>query len=146
MLLRLAGVFHLASIATLTHVVSVLTSTSASCRFCAITAAGRWCHASSPCWASSLFIGVALGALLLNWLSDGPRLCLRLLLGLTIASSLVVSLLPTEPTRTGCQARWTFGAVGLMGGVLGGMFSTGGTAHGLPPVPAAPAGRGARLP
>ena len=120
-LLGLAGVFHLASIATLTHVVSVLTLTSALMRFRhqrpQVAAATL-----TPLLGFSL-VGVALGAWLLNWLSDQALGTLRLLLGLTIASSAVVSLLPTSQ-RERLSARWTFGAVGLMGGVLGGMFST----------------------
>lgn len=120
-LLGLGGVFHLAPIATLTHVVSVLTLASALVRFR---------HQRPQVEAATLgpllgysLVGVALGAWLLNWLSDQALGLLRLLLGLTIAASALLSLLPAS-RRESLSARWTFGAVGLMGGVLGGLFST----------------------
>jgi uncharacterized membrane protein YfcA len=120
-LLGLAGVFHLGDLSQMTHVVSVLTLASALTRFARhrpqLDAA-----LLKPLLGTSL-LGVCLGALLLNWMSDQALSLLRLLLGLTIGLSALLLVLPTAQRATR-SAGWTFGAVGLAGGVLGGLFST----------------------
>lgn len=76
------------------------------------------------CLAFSL-IGVACGLVLLHYLSRDLEIYLKLLLGITIlVASFLLIIQRSEPTSLSKLP--TFGAFGLLSGVLGGLFSTAG--------------------
>lgn len=122
-LLGLTGVAHVGSIADVANVVSVL----------ALVNAATWFHASRPQIDASLIkptlaaslAGVVLGAWLLGWLSDNILVGLRLLLGLTIIGCALVLVMPAGALKQR-SSTGSFAAFGLLGGLLGGLFSTAG--------------------
>ena len=70
-------------------------------------------------------VGVPLGVALLAWLNANVVMLLRLLLGLVVIGCAVVVLLRAEPLAQRSSAG-SFGVVGLLSGVLGGLFSASG--------------------
>jgi uncharacterized membrane protein YfcA len=122
-LLGLVGILHLAPLPDVANVVSVLTLVNAAMLF--RTHRPQVERAvMAPTLAASL-VGVVGGVLALNWLSDHVVAGLRLLLGLTIVGCAVVLVLDAAPLRQRSGPR-AFAAVGLVAGVLGGLFSTAG--------------------
>jgi uncharacterized protein len=122
-LLGLTGVLHLGNIPDMTNVVSVLVLVNAVVLFSSQRPSFERA-VLAPTLLMSL-VGVLLGALLLNWLSDNILVALRLLLGLTILACAGVLLLPASALkqRSGTAS---FAGFGLLGGLLGGLFSTAG--------------------
>lgn len=122
-LLGLTGLAHVGSIADTANVVSVLALINAAMLF----------HTHRPQFDTSLIkptlamslVGVLLGSLLLNWLSDNVLTGLRLLLGVTIVACAAVLVLPAGSLRTRSSTA-SFASYGLIGGLLGGLFSTAG--------------------
>lgn len=122
-LLGLAGIFHVAPVPDVANVVSMLTLINATVMFRATPPrADR--QLMRPLLTASL-VGVALGVLLLNWLSDNVVAGLRLLLGLTIASCAVILVLRRAPLPHRSSDA-SFAAIGALSGVLGGLFSSAG--------------------
>jgi uncharacterized membrane protein YfcA len=122
-LLGLVGLLHLAPLPDVTNAVSILALLNAALL---LRAGLPRLHARTlvPTVAASL-AGVCVGVVLLTWLSDNVVLGLRLLLGLTIAGAAVL-LVVSVPRHGSPSAGSRFAAVGLVSGVLGGLFSTAG--------------------
>lgn len=74
--------------------------------------------------ASSL-VGVALGVVLLTWLSDNAVSLMRLVLGLAILSCSVLLVLQARQ-RPALAPLWSFVAFGWLSGVMGGVFASAG--------------------
>jgi len=74
---------------------------------------------------SGSVVGVAAGVILLGWLSGSVVEMLRLLLGLTILACAGLLLLQARP-RAQRSPQWVFRAVGMVSGLMSGLFSTSG--------------------
>lgn len=122
-LLGLVGLTHVAALPDVTNVVSVLTLVNAIGLFRA--SRPQFERAVMPPLLSASLVGVLLGVLLLNWLSDNVVTALKLLLGLTILGAVAVLLWHARPHAARSSAA-RFGAFGLASGLLGGLFSTAG--------------------
>ena len=70
-------------------------------------------------------VGVPVGVALLAWLNSNVVTALRVLLGLVIIACAIVVLLRTHPLPRR-SSRGSFGAIGLLSGLLGGLFSASG--------------------
>lgn len=123
-LLGLTASFHVASVADAANAAMVLTLVNAWVSF---RSGGR----SAPPWRLmrptllGSLLGVALGVLLLGWLSGNAVAWLRGLLGLSITACAVLLLLQarTQARLSGAPA---FAGIGLLSGLLGGLFSSSG--------------------
>lgn len=122
-LLGLAGLTQAAALPDVTNVVSVLTLVNAIGLFRA--SRPQFERAVMPPTLGASLVGVLLGVLLLNWLSDNVVVGLKLLLGVTILACAGV-LLTNAAARTTRSSNASFAAVGLVSGLLGGLFSTAG--------------------
>lgn len=122
-LLGLVGLLELAPLADATIAVSVVALANAAML-------GR--HAVArldrrtllPTLAGST-AGVIAGVTLLAWLSDGVAVALRLLLGLTIVVCAALLVMRSRPLQQ-ASSRKAFAGAGLVSGLLGGLFATGG--------------------
>jgi len=129
-LIGLGGVLELASLPDLVNVATVLSLASAivglwgTRRAHATGAAGLDMPAFRQTLSGSV-VGVALGLVLLTWLSANVVLVLRLLLAITVVVCAAVVLTQTRPLAVR-SAPASFRAFGLVSGVLGGMFSASG--------------------
>ncbi len=122
-LLGTVGLLQLAPVADATIAVSVVALANAA-------QMGRrgmsHLHAPTllPTLAGSL-VGVVAGVMLLGWLSDRWTAALRPLLGLTIVGCAVLLMARSQPLPRP-SGRPAFAVAGLLSGVLGGLFATGG--------------------
>ena len=122
-LLGLVGLLGVASIADVANVVSLLTLVNAAVLLYA-TRPKFETRILLPTLAASQ-VGVVAGALLVNWLSSGLVVALSLLLGLTIVACAAL-LARTAQALAQRSSTTSFVAVGVVSGVLGGLFSTAG--------------------
>ena len=122
-LLGLAGLTQVAALPDVTNVVSVLVLVNAIGLFRSSRPQFDR-DAMVPVMATSL-PGVLGGVLLLGWLGDNVVVVLELLLGLTIFVCAGVLLFEAK-ARPARSSRVSFAGVGLVSGVLGGLFSTAG--------------------
>lgn len=122
-LLGLVGLSAAAPLTDVTNVISVLTLVNAVGLFRASRPQLERA-VMAPTLAGSL-LGVLLGVALLGWLSGQTMVWLQLVLGLTIVGSVVV-LLSGRAVRETRSSTTAFAGMGLVSGVLGGLFSTAG--------------------
>ncbi len=122
-LLGMVSVLHIASIAETANAAMVLTLVSAWTYFRTQRADVPW-RLVRPAMVGSA-IGVAAGVALLGWLSGASLVLLRALLGLCVLACAALLLArgtqdaaPMKPAR--------FASVGVLAGLLGGLFSTSG--------------------
>ncbi len=122
-LLGLVGLTQAAPLAGVTNVISVLTLVNAIGLFRASRPQLERAVVA-PALGGSL-LGVAAGVVLLAWLSGQVVVWLQLLLGVAIlgCALVLVSEAAQRPTRSSPAS---FAGVGLLAGVLGGLFSTAG--------------------
>lgn len=122
-MLGLVGLTRAVPLTDATNVASILTLVNAAAMFG--TARPRLeRRIMLPTLAASL-VGVAAGVLLLGWLSDHAVTLLRLLLGVVIVGCAVVLMIEAR-VRAEPSPAAGFAAVGLLSGLLGGLFSTAG--------------------
>lgn len=73
----------------------------------------------------SSLVGVAMGVMLLDWLSDNAVNLMRLALGVAILSCSMLLLLQARP-RPALSSSWAFAVFGWLSGVMGGVFASAG--------------------
>lgn len=122
-LLGLVATFHVASIADAANAAMVLTLVNAWVSFRSQRISPPW-KLMRPTLLGSL-IGVAIGVLLLGWLSSNAVAWLRGLLGLSITGCAILLLLQAR-THAQLSGRSSFAGIGLLSGLLGGLFSSSG--------------------
>lgn len=122
-LLGLTATFHVASVSDAANAAMVLTLVNAWVSFRGERSAPPW-RQMRPTLLGSL-VGVAMGVLLLGWLSGNAVTWLRALLGLSITGCAVLLLLQAR-TRARLSGSASFAGIGLLSGVLGGLFSSSG--------------------
>ncbi len=124
--LILLGLTSLLELAPLPDVANVATVLSFANAVMVLRTAHRsvdWSMMRATAWGT--VPGVAMGVALLGWLDAGLVVVLRLLLGLVIIACALVVLMRTRllPQRSPDAS---FGAFGLLSGLLGGLFSASG--------------------
>jgi uncharacterized protein len=122
-LLGLTGLFQLAPLPDVANVATVLSLASAAVALPGARRSVDW-KASRPTVAGSI-VGVPLGVALLAWLNANVVTVLRLLLGVVVIGCAIVVLLRAKPLAQRSSAG-SFGVIGLLSGVLGGLFSASG--------------------
>lgn len=122
-LLGLVAVLDVASVADAANAASVLTLVNAFTYFRAQPGVVPW-QLMRPAlnWG---VVGVAGGLALLGWLSGSAVDWLRALLGVAILGCAVLLVLQSRPRETVSGPR-TFAGIGLLSGLLGGLFSSSG--------------------
>jgi len=121
--LSLVASFELASVADAANVATVLTLANAWAYFRAHRQPVPWALMRPAILASS--IGVALGLILLHWLSVMAAVALKLLLGMVIVLCALV-LLRRGAARATLAPPRQFATAGLVSGLMGGLFGTSG--------------------
>lgn len=122
-LLGLTSSLHVASVADAANAAMVLTLVNAWVSFRGERSPPPW-RLMRPVLLASL-CGVALGVALLGWLSGNAVAWLRGLLGLTITACAALLVLQSR-TRDRLSGAASFAGMGLLSGVLGGLFSSSG--------------------
>ncbi len=122
-LLGLVSVLHIASIADTANAAMVLTLVSAWTYFRTQRALVPW-QLVRPAMIGSA-IGVAGGVALLGWLSGASLVLLRALLGVCVLACAVLLLARRSQDAAPMKAS-RFAFVGVLAGLLGGLFSTSG--------------------
>lgn len=122
-LLGLVGLLQLVPLVDASNAATVLTLVNAASFFRLHRLHGQW-RVIRPAIGPSLF-GVAVGVLLLAWLSAGAVGWLRGLLGVAILACALTLLVQAAP-REQVSSRLTFAWVGALSGLLGGLFSAAG--------------------
>lgn len=122
-LLGLTASLHVASVADAANAAMVLTLVNAWVSFRSQRIAPPW-RLMRPTLMGST-IGVAAGVALLGWLSGSAVAWLRGLLGLSITACASLLLLQAG-TRHRQSTPTTFASVGVLSGLLGGLFSSSG--------------------
>ncbi|MDA7417856.1 TSUP family transporter [Xenophilus arseniciresistens] len=122
-LLGLCSVLHVASINDAANAASVLSLVNAWAYLRGHPAHNPW-HLLRPILNGSV-VGVLGGLMLLAWLSGSAMDALRGLLGLAILVCALLFMLQTRP-RAQLSGRASFTFVGVLSGLLGGLFSSGG--------------------
>lgn len=122
-LLGLTASLHVASVSDAANAAMVLTLVNAWVSFRGHRVAPPWRLMRPTLLGSTL--GVAAGVALLGWLSENAQAYLRGLLGLSIAACAVLLLLQASP-RSRLSRPVTFAGVGVLSGLLGGLFSSSG--------------------
>ena len=122
-MLGLVGLSRAVPLTDATNVASILTLVNAAAMFGTVRPRLER-RVMLPTLAAS-WLGVIAGVLLLGWLSDNAVVVLRLLLGVVIAGCAVVLVVAARVRETMSPAG-SFAAVGLLSGLLGGLFSTAG--------------------
>lgn len=122
-LLGLTATFQVASVADAANAAMLLTLVNAWVSFRGERSAPPW-RLMRPTLLGSLF-GVAIGVLLLGWLSGNSVAWLRGLLGVSITGCAVLLLLQAR-TRARLSHASSFAGIGLLSGLLGGLFSSSG--------------------
>ncbi|WP_313082761.1 sulfite exporter TauE/SafE family protein [Pulveribacter sp.] len=118
-----AGALSLMPIQDAANVASVLSAVNGLVYLRSHPAAPRW-DLLRPMVVSGV-AGVGLGLALLAWLSGNTLHGLRVVLGLSIVACALLLLARSQPRATPSSPRVLWG-VGLVSGVLGGLFSTAG--------------------
>lgn len=122
-LLGLTATFHVASVADAANAAMVLTLVNAW-----VYLRGERSAPPLPLLRPTLLgslVGVAIGVLLMDWLSGNAVTWLRALLGLSITGCAVLLLLQAR-TRSRLSSASSFAGIGLLSGLLGGLFSSSG--------------------
>ena len=122
-LLGLTSLFELAPLADVANVATVLSLANA-----AIALRGPKRHVDGPILRSTAIgtvFGVAAGVVLLAWLSTNVVMGLRLLLGVVVIACAIVVLRQVEPLPQRSSPA-SFGVIGVLSGILGGLFSASG--------------------
>lgn len=122
-LLGLVSVLRLASVPDAANAATLLTLANTVSYFRLHPLKPEW-RVVRPAILPSL-AGVAGGVALLAWLSSNAALALRGLLGVAIVACAVLLLVSTSPRET-ISSRVSFRAIGLLSGLMGGMFSSAG--------------------
>jgi uncharacterized membrane protein YfcA len=122
-LLGLTGLFDLAPLPDAANVATALSLASG-----AIALRGARRSVDWPALRSTVVgtvVGVPVGVLVLGWLHANVVMALRLLLGVVVIACAVVVLVRREPLARR-SSRASFAAIGLVSGLLGGLFSASG--------------------
>lgn len=122
-LLGLTASLHVASVADAANAAMVLTLVNAWVYFRGERSTPPW-RLMRPTLAASL-CGVAVGVALLGWLSGNAVAWLRGLLGLTITACAALLVLHSR-MRERLSGTRAFAGIGLLSGVLGGLFASSG--------------------
>lgn len=122
-LLGLVSVLHIASIADTANAAMVLTLVSAWTYFRTHRAPPPWALVRPAMVGSAL--GVAGGVALLGWLSGSSLVLLRALLGVCVLGCALLLVARGDQGAVPLKP-WRFAWVGMLAGVLGGLFSTSG--------------------
>ena len=122
-LLGLTASLHIAPVADAANAAMVLTLVNAWTYFRASREPPPW-QLMRPTLGASL-VGVAIGVALLGWLGGNAIAWLRALLGLSILGCAALLLLQGKPL-TRLSGRLSFSVVGLLSGLLGGLFASSG--------------------
>jgi uncharacterized protein len=122
-ILGLTGLFQLAPLPDAANVATVLSLASAAVALRNARRSIDWPALRST--VSGSVLGVPVGVVLLAWLHSNVVTLLRVLLGLVIIGCALVVLLRSEPLPRR-SSRASFGAIGVLSGVLGGLFSASG--------------------
>lgn len=122
-LLGLTGLFQLAPLPEAANVATVLSLASAAIALRSARRLVDWRALRAT--VSGTVVGVPLGVTLLAWLHANVVMALRLLLGLVVIGCAIVVLVRSKPLAQR-SPRATFGAIGVLSGVLGGLFSASG--------------------
>ena len=122
-LLGLVGLFDLAPLADVANVATVLSLASAAVALRGPHKAVDWPALRAT--AVGTVVGVPAGVFLLSWLQSNVVMGLRLLLGMVVIACALVVLRRAEPlARRASNA--SFHAIGVLSGLLGGLFSAAG--------------------
>jgi uncharacterized protein len=122
-LLGLTSLFELAPLADVANVATVLSLANG---YMALRGPKR--HVDMAILRSTSLgtvFGVALGVVVLAWLSANVVMALKLLLGVVVIACAVVVLQQVEPLKQR-SSRASFGWIGVLSGLLGGLFSASG--------------------
>jgi uncharacterized protein len=122
-LLGLTGLFQLAPLPDTANVATVLSLASAAIALRGPRRLVDWRALRAT--VTGTVVGVPLGVTLLGWLHANVVMVLRLLLGLVVISCAIIVLVRTKPLAQRSPPA-TFGAIGVLSGVLGGLFSASG--------------------
>lgn len=122
-LISLSTVFELASLPDAVNVAMVLAMANAAVALRGKHKALDWAMLRPTILGT--FAGVAAGVALLAWLSANALVLLRLLLGLVVVGCAFLVLRQAEPLPRRSRAA-AFGGVGVVSGLLAGLFSAGG--------------------
>lgn len=122
-LLGLTASLHVASVADAANAAMVLTLVNAWASFRGQRVAPPWRLMRPTLWGS--VVGVGAGVALLGWLSGNAVAYLRGLLGLSITACASLLLLQARP-REQLSGPATFAGVGVLSGLLGGLFASSG--------------------
>lgn len=122
-LLGLVGLFNLAPLPDVANVCTVLSLASAAVALRGPHKAVDWKILRST--AVGTVIGVPAGVALLAWLDANVVMLLRLLLGVVVIACAIVVLLRAHPLPQRSSAP-SFGLIGVLSGLLGGLFSASG--------------------
>ena len=122
-LLGLAGLFELAPLPDVANVATVLSLASAAIALRGTHKSLEWPMLRAT--TTGTLFGVAAGVALLAWLNANVVVVLRLLLGVVVIACAVIVLRRAEPLAQR-SSKASFGAFGLLSGLLGGLFSASG--------------------
>ena len=122
-LLGLVSVFHVASVSDAANAAMVLSLVNAWTYFRARPGVVPW-KLMKPALKGST-IGVIMGLVLLSWLSGSAVSWLRGLLGVSILGCAALLILQGKPLAR-LSGPWSFGLIGGLSGILGGLFASSG--------------------
>lgn len=122
-LLGLTGLMSIGSLSEMSHIVNMLTFANAVVALRGTSVKLDWSLLRVPLLAT--LVGVIAGVYLLDWLSGSMVVVLHGLLGLTILACAIILITRKRPLAA-VSSRNTFLGYGLLCGVLGGLFSSGG--------------------
>ncbi|MBK6007886.1 sulfite exporter TauE/SafE family protein [Ramlibacter ginsenosidimutans] len=122
-LLGLTGLFQLAPLPDAANVATVLSLASAAIALRSARRLVDWRALRAT--VSGTVVGVPLGVALLAWLHANVVMALRLLLGLVVIACAIVVLVRSKPLAQRSPPA-SFGAIGVLSGLLGGLFSASG--------------------
>lgn len=122
-LLGLTGLFQLVPLPDAANVATVLSLASAAIALRSSRRLVDWRALRAT--VSGTVVGVPLGVALLSWLHTNVVMALRLLLGLVVIGCAIVVLVRSKPLAQRSRPA-SFGAIGVLSGVLGGLFSASG--------------------
>lgn len=122
-LLGLAGLFELAPLPDVANVATVLSLASAAIALRGTHKSLEWPMLRAT--TTGTLFGVAAGVALLAWLNANVVVVLRLLLGVVVIACAIIVLRRAEPLAQR-SSNASFGAFGLLSGLLGGLFSASG--------------------
>jgi len=122
-LLGLVGLFDLAPLPDVANVATVLSLASAAVALRGPHQSVDWPALRAT--AVGTVIGVPAGVALLAWLDANVVMALRLLLGIVVIACAVVVLRRAAPLAQR-SSKASFGAIGVLSGLLGGLFSASG--------------------